>query len=644
MFPRKLEGSFWGLTSYFNPAKYKNKIENYKKFREKSKEQGLKLLCVELAFGNEKFELSKKDADILIQVRSNSILWQKERLLNIGLKNLPEDCDKIAWLDCDILFKNNNWVGEACELLEKYAIVQLFSFATRLHKDEYDCDINNLPSGAGEGEKIHGIGYGISNFGRNFDDFLKHGHTGFAWAGRKEIFKEVGFYDKFILASSDSFMAHAFYNSRNNYIYNSSSKEMRADQADWKDKIYQKIRGSVYYASGAIFHLWHGNYVNRHYGRIESLYQRYEFDPEKDLKLNEHECWEWNSDKKQMHKEVEDYFYMRKEDEFNFKELNQPALLKKIPLFPRKLEGSFWGLTSYFNPAKYKNKIENYRKFREKSKEQGLKLLCVELAFGNEKFELSKKDADILIQVRSNSILWQKERLLNIGLKNLPEDCDKIAWLDCDILFKNDNWVKEACELLEKYAIIQLFSFAIQLDKNNMYKAETPTFGWGEGKIINSITYRFLNYPKIREDKIENGQSGFAWAGRKCVFDSAGFYDNFIVGSGDLAMAYAFYGRTCKKISFSDELREDYLRWICDIFSFTNGSVYYLDGIIFHLWHGNISNRLYMDRNNIYSKYEFDPEKDLKLNEHECWEWNSDKKQMHKEVEDYFYMRKEERG
>ena len=125
--------------------------------------------------------------------------------------------------------------------------------------------------------------------------------------------------------------------------------------------------------------------------------------------------------------------------------------------FPKELPGSFWGLTTYFNPAKYGNKIENYRKFREDSKRQGLNLLCVELAFNNEPFELTKNDADVLVQVRSNSIMWQKERLLNIGLKHLPKDCDKVAWIDCDIIFKNEYWIEETCKLLEKYIVINYF-------------------------------------------------------------------------------------------------------------------------------------------------------------------------------------------
>ena len=146
----------------------------------------------------------------------------------------------------------------------------------------------------------------------------------------------------------------------------------------------------------------------------------------------------------------------------------------------QSLPGSFWGMTTFFNPTGCKNKLENYKKFRESSKKQGLNLLTVELAFNGQPFELAKDDAEMLVQVRSNSIMWQKERLLNIGLKHLPEDCDKVAWIDCDLIFKNDNWVKEASNLLEKYAAVQLFSFLVSLPKEGEKADFDKIINWGK--------------------------------------------------------------------------------------------------------------------------------------------------------------------
>ncbi|MFH1358883.1 MAG: putative nucleotide-diphospho-sugar transferase [archaeon] len=315
-FPKKLKGSFWGITTFFNPAGYKNKIENYKKFRNSSKKQGLNLLCVELVFEDSKFELKDKDADILIQLRTNSsksILWQKERLINIGLKHLPKDCDKIVWLDCDIIFDNDNWIKETSELLENYIIVQPYSLAVRLSKD---MDISNFDDVRKENTKdtYPSMAYSYINpfIIRNLG--LKHGHTGFVWSARKEIIDLVGFYDRCVLFFGDELMAHAFCNIKDNQRFNDYSEEMKEDYLKWAKKVSNLVKGSVYYNNGFIFHLWHGDFKDKLYGKIDNILKKHNFNPNKDIKINKEGVWEWASNKQELHKEIKDYFYLRKED------------------------------------------------------------------------------------------------------------------------------------------------------------------------------------------------------------------------------------------------------------------------------------------------------------------------------------------
>ena len=66
--------------------------------------------------------------------------------------------------------------------------------------------------------------------------------------------------------------------------------------------------------------------------------------------------------------------------------------------------------------------------------------MAIELAYDNG-WELTSTDAEILIQVRSESILRQKKCLLNIASESVPAECKKIAWLDCDVIFQGDDWV-----------------------------------------------------------------------------------------------------------------------------------------------------------------------------------------------------------
>ena len=113
-----------------------------------------------------------------------------------------------------------------------------------------------------------------------------------------------------------------------------------------------------------------------------------------------------------------------------------------------------WAITSYFNPAGYKSRLANYRTFRKHS---AAPLLAVELSFTGS-FELQPGDADILVQLTEGDVLWQKERLLNIGLRHLPGPCDAVAWLDCDIIFAADDWAERARAALSTFSLVQLFS------------------------------------------------------------------------------------------------------------------------------------------------------------------------------------------
>ena len=35
-----------------------------------------------------------------------------------------------------------------------------------------------------------------------------------------------------------------------------------------------------------------------------------------------------------------------------------------------------------------------------------------------------------------------QERLLNLGFEHLPDVCDKVVWLDADLLFEDDGWLE----------------------------------------------------------------------------------------------------------------------------------------------------------------------------------------------------------
>jgi colanic acid/amylovoran biosynthesis glycosyltransferase len=119
----------------------------------------------------------------------------------------------------------------------------------------------------------------------------------------------------------------------------------------------------------------------------------------------------------------------------------------------RTRQARLWAVTCYFNPAGWQRRLHTYRLFREALQ---IPLVAVELGRAG-RLDLTREDADILLQVPDGDVLWQKERLLNLALGALPADCEAVAWLDCDVLFERADWPRLTLEALQTQPIVQLF-------------------------------------------------------------------------------------------------------------------------------------------------------------------------------------------
>jgi hypothetical protein len=320
---QKLPGTIWAITSFFNPAKYKNKYENYKIFRENSRRQGLKLLTIELSFNkNNGYEIKDDDADKVIRVLGNedNILWQKEALLNIALKELPDDCDKIIWIDCDIVFHNDNWLIETANKLEEYVVVQPFSTIVRLPKNYLSSrSFFDLSFGSQNGEYLHSLARGIESFGKDILNYKNHyfqsGHVGFAWAIRRDVIKKAGgFFDCFITGTNDIIMSYAFYDYNIFDKAKFSNSPLLESINKWKDKIYKEVLDSVTYTEGIIDHIWHGSIKDRQFETRDTVLFNNEFDPRIDISKSDNGLLKWNTKKPELRKALEEYMLNRKEE------------------------------------------------------------------------------------------------------------------------------------------------------------------------------------------------------------------------------------------------------------------------------------------------------------------------------------------
>jgi hypothetical protein len=264
----------WVITTYFNPAGYKTRRINYDRFIEGLTKVGVPCLTIECAFNDEPFELPESPQ--CLQIRSSSVLWQKERLLNLGAESLPPEVKYVAWVDADVLFENPNWAIQTEILLEEHAIVQLFSSADRL--DEHGISVGDEVTSFGT---ITSKDVAALNCGR----YDVHGHTGYAWAMRREIFDQVGLYEYAASGGSDHFMAHAIYNDYNFCVVNAlkADKKRLTHLMKWGHRFYAMVQGRFGCVPGRITHLWHGDLKNRRYFlRIREITDL-GFDPNTDL-------------------------------------------------------------------------------------------------------------------------------------------------------------------------------------------------------------------------------------------------------------------------------------------------------------------------------------------------------------------------
>lgn len=299
----------------------------------------------------------------------------------------------------------------------------------------------------------------------------------------------------------------------------------------------------------------------------------------------------------------------------------------------------FWCVTTFFNPARYKSLLKNHHIFAENLKRQGVNLLTVEMAFGDAEFEISTTHN--VLQLRGNSIMWQKERLINYAVSNLPSQCKYFAWLDCDVLFSDDNWAESAVERLKKHQMVQLY-------KKVFYLPPGHTSYQGQHEVCaQSVFWQAMIHKNWLQRRINKelpfSTPGFAWGAQRSFFSDIGLYDKNIIGSGDTFIvdcclnSWEIHGYAKK---FNNAMKVDMARWQAE-FNKKPLTIDYLPVDIYHLWHGSLKNRRYMDRHEIIAKYDYDPRNDIVL-KNNVYEWNSEKPGLHEDIRQYFFDRQED--
>jgi hypothetical protein len=336
-------------------------------------------------------------------------------------------------------------------------------------------------------------------------------------------------------------------------------------------------------------------------------------------------------------------------------------------------------VTAVTNPFRYYARTKLYQAFEKYVADSGAILYTVELALRDRHFEITDYANPRHIQLRSPSVLWHKENLLNVAMRRLPADAEYIAWIDADVTFSRPDWVEETLHQLQLYKIVQMWTHSIDLGPNQELIAQCTSL------FSSYLKDRHILQPLDRKkpaDLDETGaqrelastslpqvkgnhaydmamaankplsnegkglmHTGYAWAARRSFLsDVGGLGDIGVLGSGDRHMAYAILGAVDR--SFPTGIHPHYknywLRWQAAALKSARMEVGAVPATLTHQWHGSKQNRRYQDRWKVLVGDQFDPLADIKYDFQGVLEFTGSNTRLRDDVKNYFAVRNED--
>jgi len=244
---------------------------------------------------------------------------------------------------------------------------------------------------------------------------------------------------------------------------------------------------------------------------------------------------------------------------------------------------------AFYNPAKFKRILKNMLYVIQVLKEKNIPYFVIECVFNGAEPEIP----DATLVVHSNSYMFYKEQLINKLEPLIPEQYTKLVCIDGDVIFEKPDWVDEVSAKLDTVDIIQPFSEACWLTPDNTrIKSKKKSYAFA---LVNDKTS--LN----QAVNIHAYHPGFAWAFKRDIFRKiGGFYPRSIIGNGDTVFVFNFFVDTIPKGWINSVIVTDFILgdWPTyhEKFKSVNPTVGYLDGMLFHLFHGVRQNRQYTTR------------------------------------------------
>jgi len=311
---------------------------------------------------------------------------------------------------------------------------------------------------------------------------------------------------------------------------------------------------------------------------------------------------------------------------------------------------NFYVIAVMTNPERFKTRPRLFKEFMLRMNKYGANLYVVEGVFGDRDFEVTEASNPRHIQIRTNSEVWLKENLINIGISRLPANWEYVAWIDGDIDFVRPDWMEETVHELQHHPVVQMFEDAVDLGPNHQiiathkgfascYKTGVPYKRGKAGKAGETLGYYYgKNGPG------SYWHPGYAWAAtRHAINTFGGMFDCAIAGAGDHHMACALIGEG--KASVPSKIHPNYKKYVLaweERALRLHKNIGYISGTIYHYWHGKKRDRKYKDRWSILIDNKFNPSADIYKDWQGVWTLYPGHEKLRDDLREYFKSRNED--
>lgn len=285
---------------------------------------------------------------------------------------------------------------------------------------------------------------------------------------------------------------------------------------------------------------------------------------------------------------------------------------------------------AYSNPAGFHRRPVLAREYMARMQAQSdVALFVVELAYGSRPFEVTEAADPSHRQLRTDgAALWQKENLINIGVRSLlPPSWSEFAWIDCDLEFDNPRWAQEAlAKLRGESDVVQLLDHVVDLDEQGSKMGE-----------FDGIIHTLRRHGRL------DGIAGFAWAMTRRTYEKVGgLFEISILGGGDNIMAHCFAGRA-RDVKDAIKISRGFRNAMLAFQAAGHGArLDYVPGTVRHHFHGARANRGYGKRGAMMKREKYDPDVDLVRRPDGLLSLRSPDSRLARVIAAYFANRKED--